>query len=291
VGKAKPPTDDAILAGLRKAMSGPQQLTGAKGLYEANAAGKAAAAEAVNRGYLRIETKTIPAKKKDAKDKVEQLAVLTEQGRQWLAGKDDPKAILESLSPTLDRLSGRTPADPETFKVELDKATVAWTKMVADGLAAIQSKFDSALGKFKQTVLSVLPTAEPSADPKPVLDTLKQALERIRNAPTAVTLPPPSPSPQAEQLEQDIVAVVDQHGRENGRGIQFDELMEQVRLKHPAITVGRFHDALRALNNAAPKRIVLSGWTASTDDIPKHELAFYISDKVMYYANPANWHG
>jgi hypothetical protein len=79
--------------------------------------------------------------------------------------------------------------------------------------------------------------------------------------------------------------LVDQSARERTVGCDFSELYDALDRSHPTLTIGVFHDTLRALDDA--NRIRLSGWSRMLDDMPRPELALFVSHKVMYYAQPA----
>jgi hypothetical protein len=181
-----------------------------------------------------------------------------------------------------------TKVDPEAYRAALQEATTTWSKTVAEGFASLQDKFDKAVSNLGQAVTAALPSARAQVDPKPILDAFRGALERCaQQAPPQRESPPP-PDTRAE-LESDIVAFVDKHGGEQGRGARFNELMDHLRPKYPALSVGQFHDVLRTLHQT--KRIALGGWDASTDDLPDPSLAFYNSTQLVYHANPAHWYG
>jgi hypothetical protein len=61
------------------------------------------------------------------------------------------------------------------------------------------------------------------------------------------------------------------------------ELFHRVRAKHPAITIGRFHDQLRRLHEE--NAIYLHPWTGPLYALPEPAYALLVGHEVAYYAS------
>lgn len=118
---------------------------------------------------------------------------------------------------------------------------------------------------------------------------VREAVEQTRKlsaTPAPVTTPAATSPTRDDNLASDIVEIVTGWRRERHGGCPLDELYPRLAARHPSLTPGRFHDALRDLHQSGA--ITLTGWAKSLFELPRPELALFISDKVMYYANPAD---
>jgi hypothetical protein len=61
------------------------------------------------------------------------------------------------------------------------------------------------------------------------------------------------------------------------------ELYHQARQAAPALTIGRFHDGLRALHDQG--RIYLHPWTGPLQDLPEPPYALLVGHEIAYYAS------
>jgi hypothetical protein len=289
VAKSKMP-EEAILDGLKKAYDALPELlplAGTKGIFTAKQ--EDLAGQAVRDGLLAERKAALPGKGKKAKEIV--YGVLTEAGLRKLIEKDSPRAALERLLPAVQSIATPAPTgSPGDLRAELEKATAACVSAVRDAVATMQT-----------AVLGAISAASPpAADPGPVLAALRSALERVetpvlKSVLAPVPVPTPTPAPAAapsvtrSALELEIVSFVEDWARARTVGPPFDELMKGLRARHPDLTVGAFHDALRRLHDA--ERVRLGAWPRTLDDLPEPELALFLSSKVMYYAQPAHRHG
>lgn len=268
-------SEDAILNLLRTAMTKlPDSLpaTGKEGLFSGGAKGKALSEQAIAEGYLRLETVIVQQGR--SKKKVVR-AVILDKGIQKVIQTDSPKAALEALQPAVRALSERSTPDINAFRAELDQATQSC-------LEAIKTAFTG----LQDSVLKVIQPASthPAVNLQVVGSALQDALNRVK--PVVV---PASSAPQSAEVRTDIGReigdFVDAWVKEKAVGCAFDDLWNHLKGRHPHLTVGEFQDALRKLHDA--NRIRLGGWPRMLDDLPKPELALFVSSKVMYYAQPA----
>ena len=278
--------DDAILAGLRKAYAKlPSMilLIGAsgKGLFApATGKGQKLADLAVAQGFL---AKSSEMDRSGKKPKPVINGRLTEAGIRRVIDADGPKAAMEALRPAIEAISNQPeplPPNTEIFLSALGKAT-----------ESCLSSINNAFAHLERAVLTTLsPPSSSTVDSSTVLNALHLALKRVEApvihmpaSPIEPTLTSPNESMKA--LEEAIVKFVLNWVKEKTVGCQFDVLWKHLKEHHPEITTGSFQDSLRKLHDSS--RIRLGGWSYSYDDIPKPELAFFVSHKVMYYAHNA----
>src|SRR5207248_1963500 len=100
--------------------------------------------------------------------------------------------------------------------------------------------------------------------------------------------PPASAQPEAEEAEvRRQGRVLARLGGWQGAGACEDcplpELYRRVSADDPALTVGRFHDALRQLHEAG--QVYLHPWTGPLYDIPEPPYALLVGHEVAYYAS------
>lgn len=221
-----PDTDPAVLAGLRKALDGPQplQVKGAKdGLFPAGQKGRPLADAAVAKGWLaeRKELRVTGTTRRTQREVVVGWE-LTDVGRRHLGEADSPRPLLEAILPVLQRIAERPAAPPpgpsaESFGWAVADATSACVRAIEESFAklqkAIEGEFErlhkgvgttqdklrpavqDALGGLKATFAATTPAAEPSkADSElaGVLPVLRTVLAKL-GGPTNLT-PPPRPA-------------------------------------------------------------------------------------------------
>ncbi len=277
------PDPTSILKGLRKALGGPRPLTGDgdEPLFPKGAPGKKLVEAAIGQGFL--STIEVGAgKKKTAHGE------LTEKGRAHVLAADDPKPILESLLSALriQEKPASSPANPDAFREAVVKASTDATKSIEQALAKQQEAITKAIQKLELTLGASLASYAPAPvqDLRPSLSALEATLQRVTASPQA---PPPLPQVSSgTTIEDAIVHFVERWAKEKSVGCQFDVIWTNLKADKPALSVGQFQDALRSLyeNN----KIRLGGWAGMQDEIPKPELAFFVSSKVMFYAHPAH---
>jgi hypothetical protein len=292
VAKAISP-EDAVLAALRKAVAAlpaALPLSGTGGLFPGGPKGPDLAGLADAQGLI---TKR---EEKPKKGKPKVYGVITEKGIRRVLDADNPKTVLEALLPAVQALGKQPdPPNPDTFRTELARATETCVNAVAETCArAIKATFDKLEGEIGK---ALAPAVTRAPDSGPLLNALRGALERVE-APKPPAVPSPAPavvpgtSPHADStpaLEEAVLAFVKAWAREKTVGCQFDDLWKHLEARHPRLTIGSFHDALRRLHDAG--RVRLGGWARMLDDMPKPELALFVSSKVMYYVQPVHTTG
>jgi hypothetical protein len=251
-------------------------------LFPGGAKGKELAENAISQGFLTSKEEKVKSGKSTKKVV---YGLLTEKGIRRVVDADSPKAALEALLSAMQALSRHPdPPKPEAFRAELTRATETCVNAIKEAFANLQG----------EVVKALTPPSAAAVDPRPVLNALQHALERVQ-APVRPTVPSatePSPNPPPfsnPALEEAIVAFVNSWAKEKTVGCQFDVLWNHLKGRHPELTVGAFQDALRKLHEAG--RIRLGGWARMLDDIPQPQLAFFVSSKVMYYAQPSHANG
>ncbi len=225
-----PDIDPSILAGLRKALAGPQPLQAkgaADGLFPAAKKGKPLADAAVTKGWLaeRKELRASGAKGKTQKEVVVGWE-LTEAGRRHLAEADSPRPILEALLPVLQRIADR-PAAPqagpsaESFGRAVEDATATCVRAIEESFTRLQKSIEgeferlhsavgtsqdklrpavqAALGGLQATLADATPaaTVTPKSDGElaAVLPVLRAVLTKLGGQ-SALTPPPPPRPPE-----------------------------------------------------------------------------------------------
>ena len=93
--------------------------------------------------------------------------------------------------------------------------------------------------------------------------------------------------PAAPRAESAILEILAEQARlpRSGAGTVAD-LYERLRQRRLPLTVGQFHDTLRALRAAG--RLRLSAWTGPLYELPEPALALLVGAEVLYYVQPVS---
>lgn len=117
------------------------------------------------------------------------------------------------------------------------------------------------------------------------LEALKVAAEKVLQhaaRPTSV-----GPSPSSNGSPSWTFAVIAHLTRWHDSGASEDcaltELYAEARKAAPGLTIGQFHDGLRALQQQ--QRIYLHPWTGPLYDLPEPALALLVGHEIAYYAS------
>ncbi|VTT98994.1 unnamed protein product [Gemmataceae bacterium] len=286
MAKAKPATDP-VVAGLRAAVHALPNLlplVGSKGKALFTKAEASAAEQAVAAGYLtKREVSPPPVKGKKKPGVV--YGLLTEAGARKVAlggGDDGVRAILNDLRDGVTRLGSSPRTGGDGVAAAIDRA--------AETCAAA---LKAAVSDLRAEVLAAVTagTGANSADPGPVLAALRSALDRVGAEPTVIKVPVVSDAPTGPRdaglanLPDDALAFVAAVARERSVGCDVAELYDHLRTRHPGLSIGAFHDALRQLDAAG--RVRLRDWPRMLDEMPRPELALFINHTVMYHVQPA----
>jgi hypothetical protein len=234
--------------------------------------------------------------------------------------------LLDGLKRAIDALPSLLPLIGTKGKALFVKAQAATVeRAVADGYLMTREVTAAAKGKkAASTVYGVITEAGArklaetggAQDVKPVLEALRGAVEKlghtaarhdateIRKAIESATATCVTTinaafgglreevmtafSGGGQSATDEIVAFVTNWAREKTVGPPFDEIMKYLKGRHPNLTVGAFHDALRGLANATPPRLRLSGWSKTIHELPDPELALFVKHTVTYYAHPTH---
>jgi hypothetical protein len=92
------------------------------------------------------------------------------------------------------------------------------------------------------------------------------------------------PAPTSCSWHQAVLSHLDRwHETRTGEDCPLPALYQQVKMKHPGLTIGQFHDGLRVLHEQ--HRIYLHPWTGPLYDMPEPPCALLIGHEVLYYAS------
>ncbi len=292
MAKAKADPVQAALQTALDELPGLLPLIGPKGKGLFPKAHEAEAERAVSAGWLEkraIRMQKPPGKGKNARPTFATVTVgvLTESGARKLAeasGAQELKPVLEAIRTAVGKLGEPAPAsNPAEFRQAVEAAA-------ATCVAAINTAF----GQLREEVIAAVPTSASTAtNPAPILAALDAALNKLQPTvvkvpvvgdASAAPVPPPPAPPVAPPIADEIVAFVTDWARVRTVGPPFDEIMKHLRARHPSLTVGAFHDALRRLTSE--HRLKLSGWSKTIHELPEPELALFVKHTVTYYAHP-----
>jgi len=249
-----------------------QKSPKADGLFPAGAKGKALAAAARERGLIEScpDPNAPPPKGTGKAPKLTHVR-LTAAGREQLFQHLSPKAALEALHRLLESRRG-APAEADEsgpLAARVADLRAAVDRLQADLASAAARRRDEAAEW--QRLLGA------------VEGKVSEAVKQMR------TLTAPGPAPAAGEdrgLEGEAVRFVEDWSRDRGHGCRLDELKAHLDRVRPGLAVGAFHDLLRRLHDAG--RVRLSGWGQTLDEIPRPDLALFVSHKVMYYVHPGD---
>ncbi|WP_439628368.1 hypothetical protein [Gemmata sp.] len=260
-------------------------LVGAKGRALFTKGDAAAAEQAVAAGYL-VKREVAPPAAKGRKKAAVAYGVITESGARKAAlggGGDEIQSTLTDLQGSVVRLGALSTAAAEGVAAAIDSAA-----------ETCASALRSAVADLRAEVLAAVATAtgSSSADPAPLLAAIRSALDRVVAEPTVIRVPVVADAPPAapqvvggDSLPDEVVAFVTAVARERSVGCGFVELYDHLRARHPGLTIGAFHDALRGLDDAG--RVRLKDWPRMLDELPRPELALFVTHTVMYHVQPA----
>jgi hypothetical protein len=188
---------------------------------------------------------------------------------------------------------------------ELEKATAACVKAIADAATKMQKAIEAAFAKMEQAVLKALPAPVASAapDPSPVLAALQAALARVTPptgatassapatapiTPPVVTVPPPPPPPPgtpitSEQLRAGIRQAYDHLCRFvefSAKLVEIPPLYRETARRVPGLSLEQFHRELEALSGE--RKIELHKLNEVHAAKDRH-LAIEKDDRLYYY--------
>jgi hypothetical protein len=254
-------TSQLLLSALSRAAAEPAGLPlhparGVAGLFPSTAPGRQAARRSTDDGYLRPATvaaavpvatapePSAPAPTPRRAGGPAELFVLTEKGLSFLLAQTSPRPILEDFVRVLEARHAQA------------SGLLSNARQMLTELSAIRSVAERVLERVR----------EPGY--------VWSAEEDDRE--------PPTPAPEAKSLLLDVLARR-QTVAGSGEDCPLPELFRLAREADPALTPGRFHDALRGLNDEG--RVYLHPWTGPLYDLPEPAYALLIGHVVAYYAS------
>ncbi len=248
-------TSQILLSALSRAAAEPAGLPlhpsrGSPGLFPATAAGRQAAQRSTADGYLR------PA--------ASPVAVPTLPGAETTAtrpAKSPPEAFVitdKGLSFLLAQTSPRPILEDFVRVLESRHAQAMSLLTVARQMLAELSAFRA---------------------------TAERVLERVREPGYVWPAEAESGEPAEPECEALLVDLLRQWQSASGSGedCPLPELFRRAGGQSPALTPGRFHDALRRLNDEG--RVYLHPWTGPLYDLPEPAYALLVGHIVAYYAS------
>jgi hypothetical protein len=232
----------------------------APGLFPTTAPGKQAAQRSLDEGYLRAvgadraatpdagRTRTLTAP----------LCTITDKGLDHLLSQVSPRQVLEDFVRVLESRE----------------------KQVGQ-LIALARQMQTSLEQLRAAIAPVLEeVARKSVLPAPA-DRLGNGTGDLKGLFHEFRQDKPADDRELDDF------LLEQLGRWSSSGASEDcplpELFRQAQSKEPDLTIGRFHDKLRALQDQG--RIYLHPWTGPLYDIPEPPNALLTGHEVAYYAS------
>jgi len=147
--------------------------------------------------------------------------------------------------------------------------------------AALRDQFGQLLDHRQQLAATVARLAEKIEPPR-----VAEILARLQqNARPAVPSEPPRAlpaGPKVSDIADDVVRLLEeQRARDRYQPLTLPQIYAKLKQTRPALTIGQFHDGLRALRDQG--RIRLSPFTRALATIDDPRNALFLDGEVMYY--------
>jgi hypothetical protein len=249
----------------------------APGLFPTTAIGKQAARRCCDEGYLRPVAEdecSPPAEMLRSRAASGPICTITDKGLAFLLSQVSPREVLEDF-------------------VRVLESREAQVMQLVNLARQMQASFEA----LRASIAPVL--AEVARSPFPSRQAgngdLKGLFHEFRET------PPNKPDAQAREHKPDAQArdyKPDALARETvlahldrwaspcaTEDCSLPELFRQARMAVPGLTIGAFHDTLRALQDAGD--IYLHPWTGPLYDIPEPPYALLVGHELAYYASRA----
>jgi hypothetical protein len=255
-----------VLEALRQAAAEPAgtPLHGSKaapGLFAATGLGRQAALRCKSEGYLQVVRSETRGKH------TLEFCTLTEKGLAYLLAQVDPRHALEDFIRAL-----------ETRQAQAAELLQAARQMQAS-LEALKTAAAQVLDRL----------ARPDAPHRPA----QRGIDGEEGAPAGAARnerawrgPPPSANGSPGWVEALLPFLASWPAARPGGALgdcPLPELFRHAQQHEPALTVGRFHDALRRLNEE--QRIYLHPWTGPLYAIPEPAYVLLVGHEIAYYAS------
>jgi len=254
-----------------RVLHGPKPVPGI--FAGASAAEKAAAKHCLDNGWI-APTGEAVGKGKTRKE----LYRLAPAGVQAVLAKSDPTALLQALADSVARLDERAAGiaqSVETASEAMRRQLEAFMRNLLRDFASTLRPLESfpvAVQELKAALAKTLEKVKPMD-----LDELTRKL--ARTGPHAQS-PPHAGSAWGEDV---IRMAAEQKQRNAYQRLTLPQVFERLRAKHPALTLGQFHDGLRRLQE--DKRIRLGPFTQALATLDDPRNALYLDREVKYYVD------
>ena len=249
-----------LLEALRQALDGtPQRLQGsakAPGLFPGGQAGAKLIHRARAEGFLQEVPSPEPASGK-SKSKPAVYVTITDRGRQLVLDQDSPAKVLTGLRERLDTQGASLAVGIQEAQAQL----CAFRESVDQ----LEKKLGGCFAQYQQTAQA-----------------FRSALDRLGQQPApgpAQVVARPT-APTAGWLDEVVPFVASQKRLNSFDRPNLKRLYEHLKQAHPALTLGEFHDGMRALHQQRRIRLDPSTQALATLQDPLHAL--YLDREVKY---------
>jgi hypothetical protein len=251
-----------LLDALRQALDGaPHRLQGsakAPGLFPGGQTGAKLVHRARAEGLLEEVPAPELAARGTGKAKPPVYVRITDRGRQLVLDQDSPARLLAGLGESLGARGADLAAGLQDVRSQL--------AAVRESVGQLEASLAARFAHYQQTA-----------------EVFRSALDRLaKQSPPAA--PPVAPRPGATGWLDEVVAFVVGQKRLNS----FDRpdlkrVYEHLKQAHPALTLGEFHEGLRALHQQ--RRVRLDPYTQALATLQDPLHALYLDREVKYYVD------
>ncbi len=234
------------------------------GIFKGASAGEKAAAKICTDQRWLEPTGEIAGKGKSRKE----LYRLTAAGVQAILAQSDSSELLRRLQDSLQQLGTKTQDIPRAVEEKIKEA-LAPIASLPGVLQSLQATITQALAKIKL----------------PDLDELTRKLSQASAGPHqehSTSQPIPSPVVAERDWSEEVVRMVNEQKLQHSlQWLTLPQVYERLRANHPQLTLGRYHDGLRRLQDE--KKIRLGPFTQALATLNEPRNALYLDHEVKYY--------
>jgi hypothetical protein len=253
-----------LLDALRKAIDGtPHRLQGsakAPGLFPGGQTGAKLIQRARGEGLLQEVPSPEPPASGKSKAKPPVYVILTDRGRQLVLDQDNPAKLLTGLRERLDTQGAALAAAIQDARGQLST--------LRESIDQLERSLATRSTHYQQTTQAFCS----------VLDRLAS-----QPAPAAPQVAPQSGTSTAGWLDEVVPFVAAQKRLNSFERPNLKRVYEHLRETHPTLTIGEFHDGLRALHQH--RRIRLDPYTQALATLMDPLHALYLDREVKYYVD------